>query len=601
MNNSIKNRYNLFLSIFTPKEKKKLIWVLILSFFVAILELIGIASMMPFFSIVSNPNLIETNKYLSWGFNYFNFPNAKSYMLCLGVLVIFMIISSNCIKGYSAYINNRFIGDIRQSLQSRLITNYIFQPYRFFLEKNSSELSKIIWSDVEFVISYIFTPFIQIVSNSVLLLSIIFFIAIVQIKTALALLVVIIVLLILFVLFVKKRTKNAAHERGEAAKQSFVVLNEIFGGVKDIKVYNKEISFIEKFKSHSKSYGSLWAKSATISQAPKFILETIAFAILVSMTLVILFTYNDIQYVLPILGLYTFAAYKAIPAVQVIFQGIASFKQGWPSLKQIHNDLMLAIDPQNLIIYSQQTLLFKKAITIDCVSFSYNKNSATVLNAIKTQIVKNSTVGIVGGTGAGKTTLVDLLLGLHKPSSGKLLIDDVQIDDNNLFKWKNIIGYVPQNIFLRDASIAENIAFGEDWSTLDIEQVKRVAKIASLDDFIVNDLDEQYHTVVGERGVRLSGGQRQRLGIARALYRNPEILILDEATSALDNLTESYIIKALEMLTGKCTVIIVAHRFSTIKKCDKILVFKDGQIVDEGTYEALQSFSSEFKKLSLID
>lgn len=590
-----------FFSIFLKTELTKGVWILLLTFLVALLEIVGIASMMPFFGIIGNPNTIQKSKVLSWLYSYFNFSSNLQFISFLGFSVIGIILFSNTIKGYSAYINNKYIGELRLSLQSRLLGNYIKQPYSFFLNKNSSELNKIIWSDIEFVISYTVTPFIQIVSNGILLILVMIIIAVVQFQTAIILLIIVSIFLGLFILIVRKRDKNAAYERGEAAKGSFVVLNEVLGGIKDVKVFQKEKRFSDKFFLQSKIYANLWAKSITLAQIPKFVLETMAFGILISVTLVILYTNNDMGMILPILGLYAFAAYKIVPAVQVIFQGVASFKQGWPSLVQIHDDILMPIDPQFSKSPSKSYLSLENKISFNNLHFHYINSDNRVLNGINFEIKCNTTVGIVGGTGAGKTTLIDMMLGLHKPNKGNLVIDDIVIDSENLSEWKNIIGYVPQQIFLTDATIEENIAFGIPKELINFEQVKNAARLASIEDFIVNELPNKYQTMVGERGVRLSGGQRQRIGIARALYTNPKVLILDEATSSLDNLTESFIISALEKLNGKCTIVIVAHRFSTIQRCDKIVVLANGKVVSEGKFEELAINSTEFKKLSLIE
>lgn len=597
----MKKKINYFFSIFLKAELAKGIWILSLTFLVALFEIIGIASMMPFFGIIGNPNTIQKSKVLSWLYKYFNFSSSLQFISFLGFSVIGIILLSNTIKGYSAYINNKYIGELRLSLQSRLLGNYINQPYSFFLNKNSSELNKIIWSDIEFVISYTVTPFIQIVSNGILLILVMIIIAVVQFQTAIILAIVVSIFLGLFILIVRNRDKNAAYERGEAAKGSFVILNEVLGGIKDVKVFQKEKSFIDKFFSQSKIYANLWAKSITLAQIPKFVLETMAFGILISVTLVILYTNDDMGMILPILGLYAFAAYKIVPAVQVVFQGVASFKQGWPSLVQIHDDILMPIDPQFSKNPAQSCLSFENRISFNNLHFHYINSENCVLNGINFDIICNTTVGIVGGTGAGKTTLIDMILGLHKPTKGSIIVDDIVIDSENLSEWKNVIGYVPQHIFLTDATIEENIAFGIPKELINIEQVQNAARLASINDFIVNELPNQYQTMVGERGVRLSGGQRQRIGIARALYTNPKVLILDEATSSLDNLTESFIISALEKLNGTCTIVIVAHRFSTIQRCDKIVVLAKGKVVSEGNFDELATKSTEFKKLSLIE
>lgn len=589
-----------FFSLFLRAELRKGIWVLALAFLVALFEIIGVASIMPFFAIIGNPKSIQTNKTLHSIYNTFHFKSSQEFILALGVAMVVFIFISNFIRAFSVAVNNRYISVLRHSLQSRLLISYISQPYRYFLHKNTSELSKVMWNDTDCVISYVVTPFLQMATNIILLVFVTLFISIVQLKIALSIFSFVAVITLIFILFVKRKRNNSVVERGVAMKSSYITLNEVLGGIKDVKVFQTEESFITRFSASNRRYGQLWAKSATFSQTPKFLLESIAFGSLIAITLVILYTYNgDMGLVLPILVLYAFAGYKIIPAVQIIFVGIASLKQGWPSVGIIHDDLALVEALQKHPPF-EDDLHFNHELKMQDVSFRYAGSERNILNHINLSIPCNSTIGIVGGTGAGKTTLIDILLGLHESYDGKILSDDVVIDGTNVGKWKEMIGYVPQTIFLTDASIAENIAFGQGADKIDMKEVVKAAETAKLHDFINNELPEGYQTIVGERGVRLSGGQRQRLGIARALYRNPRILILDEATSALDNQTESFVMEALELFKGHCTILIVAHRLTTIQNCDKIIVLQQGEITSEGSYDELRRNSKEFQELSLI-
>jgi len=593
-------RAKFFLSIFLASELRHGMFILLLAMLVSLLEIVGIASMMPFFALIGNPQSISTNGILSFLYASFGFETYSSFIMFIGLAVIGVIAFSNLVKGISAHYTNLFTGSLRQSLQSRLLKSYVNQPYKYFLSKNTSELNKIIWSDIEFVIGYGVTPLLQMFSNIILLFLALILISLVQFKVAVSIMILVSSFALIFWLYLRNRSQNTAERRGEAAKHSYIVLNEVLGGIKDVKVYQSENNFIEKFNKNNKIYANLWAKSTTAAQLPKFVLETVAFSLLIGVTLIMLYTLKDIGALLPVLGVYAFAAYKIIPAIQIIFQGVSSLKQGWPSLQIIQHDLQ-STETQEDIKSLVLEIPFSNSIKLNSIVYRYPNSDRKILDGLDLTINCNSTVGIVGGTGAGKTTLVDLLLGLHEPESGTISVDSRVICHENIHAWKNMIGYVPQTIFLTDATITENIAFGLGFEEIDFDNVKRASKLASLDEFIMNDLPDQYNTIVGERGVRLSGGQRQRLGIARALYRNPKVLILDEATSSLDNITETYIIKALDNIKGSCTIIIIAHRFTTIQKCDNIIILKDGQIVDEGIYDKLIETSKEFKKLSLTN
>lgn len=593
-------RVRYFSSIFLERELRRGIRPLIFAFFVAILEILGIASMMPFFAIISNPNSVFTNRILSTLYKELNFSSVQQFILFLGFAVIGIILFSNSIKTYAAFLNNKFLSFLRQSLQSRLLKSYVNQPYKFFLNSNTSELNKVIWSDIEFVISYVVTPLMLIFANASLLLLILVLISVIQFTVAISIIAFVSFFGLLFGWYLKTRDKNSAFERGEAAKKSYIVLNEVLGGIKDVKVFQKERSFTDKFDINNKEYARLWAKSTTISQVPKFVLETVAFSLLISIMLVMLFTLKDMAVIIPLLGVYAFSAYKVVPAIQIIFQGVSSIKQGWPSVRLLHSNLAIGNRSPEIVEAATESIVFNHSIELSKIHYRYPDAEKDVLDDLNVIISCNSTVGIVGGTGAGKTTLVDMLLGLHEPDKGSILVDSISLDQHNMYAWKNIIGYVPQQIFLTDASIIENIAFGLSADDINMEAIIEASKLASFHDFVINELPEGYNTIVGERGVRLSGGQKQRLGIARALFRKPQLLILDEATSALDNVTESYIINALEKIKGTCTVLIIAHRFSTIQKCDNIIVLKKGRIIEEGLFEDLMSTSNEFKKLSLI-
>ncbi len=300
---------------------------------------------------------------------------------------------------------------------------------------------------------------------------------------------------------------------------------------------------------------------------------------------------------LPILSIFIYGTFKLMPALQQAYQSFSKLRFVLPAVDLIVNEFKkLSINTINHNDNNQNKLSLKKGIELDKLSFSYPNTSKEIIKNINLFIKAKSTIGFVGETGSGKSTTVDLILGLLKYQKGTIKIDDNEINKLNIRSWQKNIGYVPQNIYLADASIEQNIAFGIDEKNIDFEQVLFVSNIANLHDYVSN-LDLGYKTIVGERGVRLSGGQRQRIAIARALYSNPEILVLDEATSALDNLTERAVMEAINNLRNKITIIIIAHRLSTIRNCDKICLFKNGRIHKQGNYDFLSANSEDFKKM----
>jgi ABC-type multidrug transport system fused ATPase/permease subunit len=312
------------------------------------------------------------------------------------------------------------------------------------------------------------------------------------------------------------------------------------------------------------------------------------------MILIVVFSERKGIKIVPIISLYAMAGYRLMPALQTIYSGVTSVRYAMPAFNLIVNDLSKRTNTNKI---NNNSLSFSKDLEVKNLCYGYHASKNLIVNKLDLSIKKNTTIAIVGTTGSGKTTLMDLLLGLITPNSGDIYLDNIKLNDKNIHIWRNIIGYVPQSIYLTDDTIEKNIAFGVDCNEIDKSQVAKVAKIANLDNFI-NTLPERYDTFVGERGVRLSGGQQQRIGIARALYHDPDIIMLDEATSSLDSITENSIMEAIHNIAHQKTIIMIAHRLSTIKECDEIHMMDHGRIVDSGTYEHLISFNKEFKKMT---
>jgi ABC-type bacteriocin/lantibiotic exporter with double-glycine peptidase domain len=381
-------------------------------------------------------------------------------------------------------------------------------------------------------------------------------------------------------------------ERVQANKDRFIALSEAFGAAKEVKMGGLEQAYISRFAIPAQTYAKRQASAQVVNQLPRFALETIAFGGMILLVLELKARSGNFASALPIIALYAFAAYRLMPALQQIYGAFTQLRFAGPTLDALHQDLM-SLPPAERPPRSSAMEL-KYAITLNNIQFSYPNTAQPAIKNISLRIPAHSSVGLIGATGSGKTTTVDLILGLLEAQQGTLEIDGQVINQTNRRQWQRAIGYVPQQIYLADDTVAANIAFGVAIKDINPLAVERAAKIANLHEFVMGDLSEQYQTIVGERGVRISGGQRQRIGIARALYHSPKVLILDEATSALDNLTEQAVIEAVRNLGNQITVIMIAHRLTTVKECDTIFLLDKGELKGVGTFETLTQSNALF-------
>ena len=400
-------------------------------------------------------------------------------------------------------------------------------------------------------------------------------------------------------LLVKSRLSIISNKTTASRQVMFKIVSEGFGGIKDLKFLHREANVIKNFSTDALTFANCASTAAVIASMPRYILEIIAFGSIILVLIYLLMINSAVATIIPLLSLYVFAGYRLMPSLQQAFTYLTQIKTNQRSLDIIYDDikcLSLITRANN----TKTTLSFTQELSLEKITFVYPNAKKPAINELNLVIKPYSVTGFVGLTGAGKTTLIDIILGLLIPTAGVMKIDGLIIDANHVGAWQNNIGYVPQHIYLCDDTIANNIAFGLQSNEVDMDAVKQAAFLASLSDFIEKELPLGYDTVVGERGVRLSGGQMQRIGIARALYRNPSVLILDEATSSLDGITENAILQSIESLAQQKTVIIIAHRFSTIKECDEIFLMENGRIVDFGDYDELLKRNLDFKKMAKL-
>ena len=496
-----------------------------------------------------------------------------------------LLTTSLAFKALTTYAQIRFIQMRGYSISKRLFEGYIQQPYNWFLDHHSSDLGKNILSEIGQVVGGGINPLIELIAKGAVVITIITLLVITDPKLALIVGFTLTAAYALLYYFIRNFLIKIGKERMKSNKLRFGIISEAFGATKEVKVGGFEQIYINRFSESAFTYAKTTSFSHFISHLPRFALEAVAFGgILLIMVFMIMKT-GSFNKALPIISLYIFAAYRLMPALQKIYASFTQLTFIGPVLDSIINDIK-NLDPQNLN-YDKFDITLKDEINLKNLYYNYPNTDRTALNNIHITIPSKNTIGFVGPTGSGKTTTADLILGLLQAQKGKLEVDGKIITRENSRSWQRSIGYVPQNIYLSDDTIAANIAFGVHPKDINQAKVEKVSKIANLHEFVINDLPEKYLTFIGERGVRLSGGQRQRIAIARALYNNPQVLILDEATSALDNQTEHAVMDAVNNLNKQMTIIIIAHRLNTVKNCDIIFKFDKGRIVGQGTFDQL--------------
>ena len=584
------------LFLLSPDERKNAGFLLIMIMMMALLDVIGVASILPFMAVLTNPSIIETNLILNTMFQFskiFGIENSQQFIFTLGILVFLLLVFSLTFKALTTYIQMRFVLMREYSIGRRLIKGYLHQPYSWFLSRHSADLGKTILSEVGEVIGLGLGQMMDLIAKGVVVMALITLLIIVDPKLAIIVGSSLAGIYFFIFYFIREYLRRIGNKRLDNNQLRFTAVSEAFGAAKEVKVGGLEQTYIKSFSDSAKIFAQSQASSQVVSQLPRYILEAIAFGGILLITLYIMALKGSFNSALPVISLYVFAGYRLMPALQQIYSSFTRLAFVGPSLDKLTSDI------KNLKPFNEKqdkgVLSLNKAITLKNIHYEYPNASRTALKNINLSILAKSTVGIIGATGSGKTTTVDIILGLLEPQKGTLEVDGKVITQHNSRSWQRSIGYVPQHIYLSDDTIAANIAFGVEPHDIDLVAVEKASKIANLHNFLIDELPEQYQTTIGERGVRLSGGQRQRIGIARALYYNPNILILDEATSALDSQTEKAVMDAVNNLRKDITIIIIAHRLATIKKCDKIFLLEKGHIKNEGTFEELKNINENFR------
>ena len=596
--------YKKLFFLLSSREKRNAFLLFFITVIMGLLEVLGVASVMPFIAVVANPDIIHSNIYLKTVYAKLMFTNEQYFLYFLGILSFLIVVGSLTLKAITQWALARYTFMRNYTISYRLLKGYLSQPYTWFLNKHSSDLGKTILSEVGQVINGTLMPAMTFVANAIVTLFLVVLVIFVEPFVAISSLIILGGSYFIIYVSLRKYLSKIGQSRVNANRARFKMAQDALSGIKDIKVLGIEEGYLRGFSKPAALFAKMQASNQIVGTIPQFVLQGVAFGGMIAIIVFVLAVNNSkLDVVLPLIGLYAFAGMRMLPALQNVYTSLAKLRFGKPALDTLYKDMREISLEKNTSSRRHDSdngtpIKLTDKFEIDNVSYCYPGAQKESLTDITLKIKAGSTVAFVGSTGAGKTTAVDLILGLLEPIKGELRVDGVKIEDYNIRNWQQSIGYVPQHIFLTDDSIAANIAFGLPHNKIDMRAVEKASRIANLHEFITKSLPNAYHSKIGERGVRLSGGQRQRIGIARALYHDPDVIILDEATSSLDNLTEKAVMNSVHGIGDLKTIIIVAHRLSTVENCDMLYFFENGKIISEGKYGDLLSNDYTFRKLA---
>lgn len=589
-------RINKLLYLLSERERRQAFFLLLLSVIIAVVDAAGVASILPFMAVMSDPEVITTNPALSQAYEYFAFSSERDFLVFLGSALFFLLIGSLVLKGVGTYLTLKFTRLREYTIGKKLYSRYLDQNYSYFVSRHSAEIHKIILSEVAVVVTSGLAPLLTIISQGIVVVVLIIMLIFVNWQIAIISGLTFSVIYGLLFYATNALVVRQGTGRAEANNKRFMSLSESAGALKEIKLKGFENSYIERFSVPAKKYANHLANGLAISQLPRFALEALIFGGLIVASL---WVGGSNSSAVPLIALYAFAGYRLMPALQQIYTSLTQLRLVDAPLNSLYHDLTTLperyVSEEEGVEHNSSSSI--SSIEFRNISFKYPGSDAFALRSLDLQIKQGDLVGLVGLTGSGKTTLVDLLLGLFDPTDGEVLVNGLPREDNSLKRWSKSLAYVPQDIFIADDTLSSNIAFGVPVENINDDAVKKAAELACLDEFAMS-LPKKYETMLGERGGKLSGGQKQRVGIARALYTSPNLLVMDEATSALDTITEKQISKSIKNIAKDITVIIVAHRMSTIMSCDKIYLLESGKISASGNFKELVQANKKFEELA---
>ncbi len=569
----------------SKRRKKQLAALLLLMFIASILEFVSLGAVLPFLGVLSAPETIFQNEYAQPLINALKLSEPRQLVLPITILFVIAVLLAGGTRLLLLYVTTRLSYGIGADVGINIYRRALYQPYATHVARNSSEVINGVITKTNTVISRILTPTLTLISSTIILFGIITALFVINIVIALSASICFGLLYWLVIRSTKKHLGNNSQIIADQSTLTLKALQEGLGGIRDLLIDGTQNFYSQLFRNADLPLRRASGNNEFIAGSPRYVMETVGMMLIAGLAYMLTQQENGIAASIPILGGLALGAQRLLPVLQQAYASFSSIKGSRSSFEDVL-DLLDQSLPEYLNHSSPTPIQFNKEIRLTNLSFRYTQESPWVLKNINLRFKKGSCIGFIGSTGSGKSTLLDIIMGLLPATEGNLIIDDQPINDKNQRSWQAHIAHVPQNIYLSDSSIEENIAFGISKDKIDHQQVKIAAQQAQIDK-LIEQWPEGYNTFVGERGVRLSGGQRQRIGIARALYKKANVLIFDEATSALDNETEREVMEALKYLGSEITVLIIAHRLTTLKNCDKVVRLGNDYAFSVGSYQEI--------------
>jgi HlyD family secretion protein len=590
-------------SLLTEEQRRKLLRLQILVVLMAFAEIAGVVSIGPFMALVGDMDQLQGEGVIAEIYRFSGLAEPRAFLFWLGVGVLVVLTASALVSMFTVWRLSMYGARVGAELSSRLFQHYMHQPWLFHSSGSSSQLTNQIAQECQRVTNAIINPLMQM--NAKLVMATLMAVAIFVYNPLVALIGLAVFALAYLMLYrtVRRRLVRNGQRITKAQRWRFKLMGEGFGGIKDVLLMGRQEIFTRRFSAASTDFAGAQGTTQALSQVPRYAMELVAFGSVIFLILYLLAAHEgNLGAILPVLSVYALAGFKLLPAFQQVYTSVSQIRGNLAAFEALRDDLRASatVGPHPAAVEPDKPRRHwrpQRAITLHDVVFAYPGKQEPAVKNLNLEIPVKQIIGLVGASGSGKSTTIDLLLGLIEPQQGELRIDDEPVTEGQRRAWQNSLGFVPQSIFLADSSIRENIAFGLPREAIDGAKVRRAATMAHLDDLLA-ELPEGLDTRVGERGVQLSGGQRQRIGIARALYDDAEVLILDEATSALDGITEKLIMDAIHDFSGKKTIIMIAHRLATVKQCDVIYLLEKGEVIDVGNYNDLSKRSVTFRRMA---
>ena len=594
--------YAKLFDLLDARARKRFVLLALIMVAVSLSELIGISSVLMLLGVLADPGRLDDVAAFARARSALGLDDAFAFQVALAGATAAVVALGLVVKAGGIYAITRYSQSCGAEISIRLLDAYLRFPYDWFLGRNTADIANNVLNETDRAVAQVLEPALRLLGAVMLALTLVGFLLTVDPVLALAAAATVGGLYTAIFVLLRPHLTRLGQQTLEANRARYRIASEASGGLKELKLLGLEGSYGQRFSVPARHRARAQATSKAMGELPRYALEAVVFTAMIGMVLAVMLRNDgDLAGAIPVIGTFAFAALRLMPVLQMIYQTFAQIRGGRPSLDALHadyRDAMTRLAQQPVPAPATARLPLHDTLELDDLRYSYPTADRPALRGVSLTLPAQSTIGLVGGTGAGKTTLVDLMLGLLRPDAGGIRVDGRTLDRDTLRAWQQNIGYVPQVIYLTDSTVAENIAFGLPRDRIDMAAVERAARIAALHDFVMAELPRGYDTFVGERGVRLSGGQRQRIGIARALYHDPALLIMDEATSALDTLTEKQVMDAVQRIREDKTVVMIAHRLSTVRNCDRIYLLENGVVSDSGRFDELVASSDAFRRMA---